>query len=891
MKKEQQKDFKNIISQDLLSYSAMTVSENISKLNSHSDGLSDEEVDNSRSENGSNIMRKSKGISVSKRIADAFFNPFALILIALATVSLITDVIIPDTKDPSTMIVILIMVIISGALRFIEETKANRESLAISKLASNTTRVKRNGSSLEIPIDEVVVGDIVVLGTGDMIPADCRVLFGKDLFVSQASLTGESEPIEKLMDDSSFEKSPLQRKNLLFLGSDVVSGSGSAIVLNVGDDTMFGGISKGLSGKAPKTSFEKGVDNVSYLLIIFMLIMVPLVFIINGLTKKDWWSAFFFAISIAVGLTPEMLPMIVSTCLSKGANVMSKHKVIIKNLSSIEDLGSIDVLCTDKTGTLTENRVIVEKHLDISGKEDARVLRHAFLNSYFQTGFHNLIDNAIIQKEKEIAGEREYTEIIANFQKVDEIPFDFVRRRLSVMVIDRMGKRQIITKGALEEMMSISSFVEIGGDVVPLTDELKNMARREAVKLAQKGMRIIAVSQKNNPPLEGLLTAKDENDMVMIGFLAFLDETKKSAPLAIKALKEHGIATKVLTGDSDLVTKMICECVGIDDHFILLGEDVEEMNDETLKNKVEQTTIFARLSPEQKARVVRILKENGHHVGYMGDGVNDALALKEADVGISVDTAIDIAKESADVILLEKDLLVLENGVEEGRRTYTNMLKYIKLTISSSFGNMLSVLMASAFLPFLPMLPIQILFLNLLYDISCISLPWDKVDDKYLLTPASWNEKSLISFMLIFGPISSLFDIGTYLLMFFFICPKQIGSGFNALTAQTAIESFISLFQTGWFIESMWTQTLVIYMLRTEKIPFVQSVPSRQLLFLTISGILIATIVPYTFINSYLGLSSVPYYYFGFLLLIITLYLSILMIVKKYYIKKFHKLL
>ncbi len=874
--------------------SKLDINKSLEFVESSLEGLNEEEVNSRQDDYGKNEITKKNKNSIWKRLFDAFINPFSLILISLSIISLITDVILPPEKDPSTFIIIMVLVLVSGIIRLVQETRSGNEASKIAKMVTTTTCVKRKDEDKkEIPLSEVTIGDVIYLAAGDMIPADLRIIQSKDLFISESSFTGESEPIEKTPTiNSDDKKALLEINNLAFMGSNVISGSGIGIVVNIGDDTVLGSLSNSINKKKEKTSFEKGVNSVSWVLIVFMLVMVPIVFLINGLTKKDWIQALLFAISIAVGLTPEMLPMIVTTCLAKGSVKMSKEKVIIKNLNSIQDLGSIDVLCTDKTGTLTQDKVVLEYHMDITGKEDERVLRHAFLNSYYQTGLRNLIDNAVISYQgMKINNNDEFERLKTKYSKVDEIPFDFERRRMSVVVKDNLGKTQMITKGALEEILSISTYVEYQGQVVPLNDDLKRICRSKAGELASKGMRVIAVSQKTNPPSEGVFSTKDESDMVLIGFLAFLDPPKETAYKAIKALSDHGISVKVLTGDSDRVTKYICSKVGIDASRILLGTDIEDMDDKKLSLEVEKVNVFAKLSPEEKARVVTALRNNGHSVGYMGDGINDTAALKAADVGISVDTGTDITKESAGIILLEKDLMILDKGVMEGRKTYVNMIKYIKMTASSNFGNMFSVLIASAFLPFLPMQPIHLLLLNLLYDISCISLPWDNVDPKYLLSPRKWDAKSVTRFMLFFGPVSSIFDICTYALMYFLICPNVLGGSYNSLTDPSAQKAFTSLFQSGWFIESIWTQTLVIHMLRTEKIPFIQSRPSKNVVILTSLGILIATVIPFTFIGERIGLSSLPWYYFGYLVLFILGYSLLITLMKNIYVKKYKTLL
>jgi Mg2+-importing ATPase len=806
-------------------------------------------------------------------------------------VSTFTDIVSaePGEENYTTVIIIATMVMISGVLRLAQETKSGNAAAKLSKMIRTTTCVERIESGMqEIELEEVVVGDIIHLSAGDMVPADVRILVAKDLFISQSSLTGESEPVEKIAQNTSKTESLTEVSNLAFMGSNVISGSAKAVVVAVGNDTMLGNVAGELSGKAPQTNFEKGINSVSWVLIRFMCVMVPIVLFINGMTKGDWLQATLFAISIAVGLTPEMLPMIVTTSLARGAVAMSKKKVIIKNLNAIQNLGSIDILCTDKTGTLTQDKVILEYHLDIHGNEDIRVLRHAFLNSYYQTGLKNLIDIAIITKHQEI----DDMHLETAYTKVDEIPFDFNRRRMSVVVTDESGKTQMITKGAVEEMLKCCTYAEYNGNVEPLTDEIRNVILAKSDELNATGMRVIAVAQKTNPaPIEQFCVS-DETEMVLIGYLAFLDPPKETTADAIKALHEHGVSVKILTGDNEKVTCCICRQVGLEVNEILLGSEIDDISDQDLAKRAEAITVFAKLSPSQKARVVRVLRENGHSVGYMGDGINDAAAMKASDVGISVDTAVDIAKESADAILLDKDLMVLEYGIIEGRKTYANMIKYIKMTASSNFGNMFSVLAASAFLPFLPMASIHLILLNLIYDISCTAIPWDNVDVEYLKKPRKWDASSVSRFMIWMGPTSSVFDIATYLLMYFILCPAVCGGQlFHQIKDPAIVALYIATFQAGWFIESMWSQTLVIHMIRTPKIPFIQSHASAPVILLTFTGIGVLTTIPFTPLGAVLQFAKLPMVYFAWLALIVICYMMLATIVKTLYVKRYGELL
>lgn len=884
-----------------------TEKEVLRRLQSSRDGISERQVQESRNKYGENKVTHGKKKSLPQKIAEAFINPFTAILFFLAVVSAITDIGIPlwnaEEPDCLTVIIIITMVVISGTLRFVQESRSGNAAEKLLSMITTTCTVERlNEKDMEIPLEEAVVGDVVYLSAGDMVPADVRILEAKDLFISQSSLTGESEPIEKTAGVCSEpQKAITDYFNLAFMGSSVISGSATAVILAVGDHTLFGSMASALDREPVETSFSKGVNAVSWVLIRFMMIMVPVVFVINGITKGDWVQAFLFAISIAVGLTPEMLPMIVTTCLAKGAVAMSKKKTIVKNLNSIQNFGAMDVLCTDKTGTLTQDKVVLEYHLNVTGKEDARVLRHAYLNSYFQTGYKNLMDLAIIQKtEEEEEANPQLVDLSAAYRKVDEIPFDFVRRCLSVVVKDQTGKTQMITKGAVEEMLSVCRFVEHEGEVKTLTEELKKQILGTVMDLNEDGMRVIAVAQKTDPSPEGEFGVKDECDMVLIGYLAFLDPPKESTAAAITALKEYGVSTKILTGDNEKVTKCICRQVGLKVSNILLGTQIEKMTDEELAKKAEETEVFAKLSPDQKARVVTILRENGHTVGFMGDGINDAAAMKSADLGISVDTAVDIAKESADMILLEKNLMVLKEGIIEGRKTYANMIKYIKMTASSNFGNMFSVLAASALLPFLPMMSVHLIFLNLIYDLSCTAIPWDNVDDEFLREPRTWDASSVGNFMLWIGPASSIFDWLTYLFMYFVFCPTFVSHGvlYNDLAnhysgSQLAQmqASYAALFQAGWFVESMWSQTFVIHMIRTPKVPFIQSHASFGVTLLTFTGIAVLTIIPFTPLGGILGFMALPGVYFAYLLPCIILYMLLATSLKKAYVRHYGELL
>lgn len=874
----------------LYAASEYTAEELLGLYNVPAGGLTDALAERSRDEYGANILTNGKKDSAAKRLAEAFISPFTLVLLALAVISVFTDIVFASAGERSyaTVGIISAMVIISGTLRYVQETRSCNVAEKLTGMLHTTACVERGGVKREIPIEEIVVGDLIHLSAGDMIPADLRILTAKDLFISQSALTGESEPVEKTACSGGARDTLTDTENLAFMGSNVVSGSATAVAVAVGNGTMLGNMAGSLNGEAPKTAFEKGVNSVSWVLIRFMLIMVPVVLFINGFTKGDWVQALLFAISVAVGLTPEMLPMIVTACLAKGAVVMSREKVIIKNLNSIQNLGSMDILCTDKTGTLTQDRVVLEYHLNVDGAEDERVLRHAFLNSYFQTGLKNLIDIAVIARQQEL-GTGDLTE---RYTKVDEIPFDFERRRMSVVVRDRAGKTQLVTKGAVEEMLKCCSFAECGGSVLPLTDEVRSLVTSRSDAMNEQGMRVIAVAQKTNPAPAGEFSAADERDMVLIGFLAFLDPPKDTTKAAVQALTEYGVSVKILTGDNEKVTRAICSQVGLDAENMLLGSEIDALTDAQLGRLAAGVTVFAKLSPAQKARIVSVLRERGHSVGFMGDGINDAAAMRAADVGISVDTAVDIAKETAGVVLLEKDLMVLERGVIEGRKIYANMIKYIKITASSNFGNMLSVLASSAFLPFLPMASIHLILLNLIYDVSCTAMSWDNVDAEYLRSPRKWDAAGISRFMLRIGPTSSVFDIATFLLMYFVICPAFTGGElYTSLTNPASRALYVSIFQTGWFVESMWSQALVIHMLRTPKLPFVQSRAAAPVTLLTLAGSCAVTVIPFTPLGTALGFTALPAAYFLWLAAIVAGYMLLATAVKKSYVRRYGELL
>ena len=854
-------------------------------------GLVDDQVEENRDAYGENVITKGQEDSMIKKIYESIINPFTVILLVIALVSFITNVWLakPGEQDPTTSIIIVTLVLISGGIRFIQELRSDKAASNLSRMIVNTATVLRDGSEQEIPIDEIVVGDVIKLSAGDMIPADVVLIDSRDFFVQQSGLTGESDAVEKIClskAESQNLDSLLASESLAFMGTNVISGRATALVLVVGDETMMGAIEQTINTYDEPTSFEREMNTISWLLIRLMLVMVPVVFVINGLTDGDWLEAGVFALSVGVGLTPEMLPMIITASLAKGSIIMAKEKVVIKKLNAIQDLGAIDILCTDKTGTLTQDEIVLEYPLDIHGELDLSVLRRAYLNSYFQTGLKNLMDRAIINRTQKEAKKHEIVrDLDQTFHKIDELPFDFERRRMSVIVKDEDGVVSMVTKGALEEMLSVSTYVEYKGEIKRLTDEVRQEVLAEVAQLNEQGLRVLGVSYKTDLDENDIFSVEDERDMILTGYLAFLDPPKPSAAPAIKALAEYGVTTKILTGDNEKVTQAVCEKVGLDVERILLGSEIDTMTDQELAEVVETTTVFAKLSPDQKARIILCLKNNGHKVGYMGDGINDAPSMKVSDVGISVDTAVDIAKETADVILLDKDLMVLEKGLVEGRKVYANMTKYIKMTVSSNFGNIFSLLFASIFLPFLPMAPVHLIVLNLIYDLSCIALPFDNVDKEFLKKPRIWEANSIMRFMAWIGPISSVFDIITYMLLYFLVVPMILGHGYNHGATDAA--AFIMVFQTGWFIESMWSQTMVIHMLRSPKLPFIQSRPAFSVVVTTLAAAFFVTSLPYSPLASILKLSQLNGLYFVLLFAIIVLYMLSVTVVKRIYIKKY----
>jgi len=809
-------------------------------------------------------------------------NPLVILLTILATVSYATGDIRAGT-------VILLMVVLGVSLRFVQETKANNAAAKLKAMITVTATVVRDGQTKEIPLEQLVPGDIVKLSAGDMIPGDVRLIAAKDLFIIQGTLTGESLPVEKSdTRDPRTNVSSIEHTNICFLGTSVESGAATAVIVATGTQTYFGKMASSLAGQQVETAFDRGVKKYIWLMLTFMLVMVPMVFLINGLFKHNWTAAFFFAMAVAVGLTPEMLPMIISVCLSKGALAMSKKKVIVKKLNSIQNFGAMDVLCTDKTGTLTIDHVILELHVDVFKNESEAVLRDAYLISHFQTGLKNVLDRAVLkhqQLHRELG--------IETYKMVDEIPFDFSRRMMSVAIEGPEGERQLLTKGAPEAVFAKCTHFLSEGEIFEMEPVLVGDLVEQVNDLSEDGFRVLAVASKKLGA-QTTFTKADESGLILTGYLAFLDPPKETASKAIEALRQHGVTVKVLTGDNDLVTRKVCSEVGIQAEKILLGSQVENLTDEQLTKEVETTDVFARLSPAHKKRVVQALQRNKHVVGLMGDGINDATALLAADVGISVDTAVDIAKESADMILLEKNLMVLEEGVLEGRKVFVNILKYIRMGASSNFGNMFSVLGASAWLPFLPMQPIQVLTNNLLYDFSQVPIPTDNVGSAVISKPRPWHMGEISRFIMFIGPISSIFDYTTYFLMWFYF--KCSNLGLVPPTAELAARFAnpvdinhtyaAALFSTGWFVESLMTQTLIVHVIRTNQIPFIQSRASWQLTMTTIAIMGVGAWLPFSPLAKYLGFVPLPWQFWPLLAITLVCYVGLTQIMKSWMVRK-----
>jgi len=848
------------VARTVIESAALSVDELYQRLESRPAGLTADEATARLSEHGPNVVGGDGRVGTWQLLWHAIRNPLVVLLAVLTTISFATG-------DLRAGIVMSLMIAMGVALRLIQEAKADHAAAKLKAMISVTATAIRDGQAHELPVSQLVPGDVIKLSAGDMIPGDVRILHAKDLFVIQGSLTGESFPVEKFETDRGpTDKSPIELANVAFLGTSVESGTATAAVVATGRQTYLGGMAESLAEQPAETAFDKGVSHFTTLMLHFMAVLVPLVFLINGLSKGNWHQAFFFALAVAVGLTPEMLPMIVTVCLSKGALAMAREKVVVKRLSAIQNLGAMDVLCTDKTGTLTMDHVILEKHCDVFRREDEGVLVLAYLNSHFQTGLKSVLDRAIL-------AHREVIEQLSvpDFRKVDEIPFDFARKLMSVVVETPEGLHRLVCKGAPEAVYARCSRFVVKDEIYPMRQIYLDDLRQEYDELSADGFRVLAIAYKDLER-KAAYSKDDEGDLILKGYVAFLDPPKDTASEAIRALQLHGVSVKVVTGDNELVSRKICKEVGLPTDHVLLGADIEKLTDEQLPEAAEKATLFARVSPAQKQRVIRALQARKHTVGFMGDGINDAPALRCADVGISVDTAVDIAKESADMILMEKSLMVLEGGVLEGRKVFANILKYIRMGASSNFGNMFSVLGASVFVPFLPMTPIQILTNNLLYDISQTAIPTDDVDPEQIAKPRPWDMGQIAKFIVFIGPCSSIFDYTTYLIMLFV---------FDCWSIDKA-----SLFQTGWFVESLLTQTLIIHVIRTNRIPFIESRAAWPLMVMTAVIMLIGVLIPTSSLGEYVGFTKLPALYWPLLILTLSSYMVLTQVVKTWLIRR-----
>ena len=831
-------------------------------------GLKTEEAREKLKNLGLNQIKQSKPKKWYNYLLSSLFSTFNSILLGIGFILVYTDIILPENPSPANIIVIIVLIIVSTLLEFFEVFRSNKAADKLKELVETTSTVIRDGKKIKVPLKEVTLGDIVILTAGDMIPADLRIIESKDLYVGQSSITGESDAVRKVtnteLDGINEIESITDLDTICFMGTNVISGTAKAVVIKKGDDTYFGKVAYTLTQGKPKTNFQKGIESISKLLVRFMIVLIPIVFILNA-WKHDYILSFTFAVAIAITITPLLLQVILSSCLSKGAVRMSKKKTIVKKLDSIQNFGAMNILCTDKTGTLTEDKIVLEKYLDVYGNEDIRVLKHAFLNSYFQTGLKGSIDEAVINR----ALKNNLSNLVNEYKKVDEIPFDFTRRRLSVVVSNNDGKL-LITKGAVEEILSICNTIDYNHEIMPITKEIKDNIREIANRLNEDGLRVVAVCQKKNVDNIETFSVEDEKQMSLVGFIGFLDPPKESAHLAIEKLNNAGIRVIVLTGDNAAVTKNICKKVNINTNKIITGSQIDKLADNGVLRLLRKSNVFVKLTPIQKARIVRILKESGNVVGYMGDGINDAPSLTNSDVGVSVDTAVDIAKETADIILLEKDLNVLLDGVTEGRRTFGNLMKYIKMAVSFNFGEVMSVIIASVFLPFLPETPIQLLVESLLYDFGQLTLPFDNVDKEYLQSPKKFDVKDLKHFMLFMGPLSSAFDMLVFASLWFLLGIREA-----------------AVFQTVWFSYSIVSNLTGMHIIRTAKMPFVQSNANKMVYFSSILLSIIGVLVPYTFLGKAIGLVPVTLNYLNVIIGVTALYCIAAIFAKKIYIKKY----
>lgn len=880
------------ISERVVMYAHKTIDELYQELNLPANGYDKEQVKQSQNLYGKNVLNV-KQDTVYYRLRCAFINPFMMILLVMAIISFITDVMLASnfSRNITTMLIILSMMMIGGTIRFIQEMHSKKVLAHLSKLTSVTAMVYRKNKWQEILIEDLAVGDKIRLSAGDFAPADLRLTATLELFVSQSAITGESAILEKntATMPKNFGRTYTQYQNIVFMGSSIISGSGEGIVLAVGEDTAYGGISQAV--KLRKSGFKRGANSIAWVLIHFMMVLIPLVFIACGLTKGDWLASFLFALSVAVGLTPEMLPMVINACLARSSIAMERKQTIVKDINSMQELGNMDILCVDKTGTLTGDTLLLEYYMDILGNESSKTLDFAYLNSFYYTGVHNPLDSAILHCYTMPGRQQYFDELVKSYIKLDEIPFDYERKFVSTLV---QGTKEnlLLLKGSVDEVCKRCNYVEYRGkqsDIKQYSNDYLQNVHAIVDEMLEDGMKVLAIAYK---PMQAKTVCDfaDEYNCILLGYIAFLDAPKQSAKTALAKLNKLHVNVRVLTGDVKSVACSICHRLNLPTSQILTGTELSNLTKDEIPMRIEQTNIFAELSPKQKAYIVEVLKQNGHTVGFLGDGMNDLPAIVSADVGISVDNAVETVQENADVILLKKDLVVLTRGILEGRKAFTNMTKYIKITASSNFGNILSIVIASVFLPFLPMTAIQLLLLNLLYDTLCLVLPWDNIDEDMYKFPREWSGKTLGQFMRFFGPISSVFDILTFLFLYFGLCPAICGGSFSELTPQLQLK-FIAIFQTGWFLESMWSQILILYLLRTQKLPFVQSRPSLPVITITCLGIALFTTLTFTPLGNLLGLVALPPHYFLFLNSIVLAYMLVVTIAKTYYVRKYRELI
>lgn len=874
---------KESVNRRIKKYACVSPMQIAQELQINAQGYSEDEITRSRQKYGNNTLLAKKQDTIIRCIFRAFVNPFSIILFFLGIISFVTEVLLSNEyqKNLPTVLIIFLMLIISGIVRLTQELRSKRIADELTNMVHTTVRVYRGGAWIEVLSSELVVGDHVHLDAGDRVPADMRIIKAEDLFVSQSIITGESAVLEKTA--TTLKEEPekfIDYANILFSGTTVTAGSGNGIVLAVGKDTVYGGFD--LSDSARKHGFDSGANSIAWVLIRFMAILVPVVFISSGITKDNWLEAFLFALSVAVGLTPELLPMVVNACLAKGSYSMGQKQTVVKNINAMQGFGSMDVLCVDKTGTLTGDTVLLEYYMDILGNESQKTLDYAYLASHYHTGVVNHLD-AAIRKVEEMPGKADYYKtLVRNHPKTDEHPFDHSRCFASVLVKED-GNNLLIIKGDIDEVIHRCKWTEYGEIINPIEENASNSVHAIVDEMLEDGMKVIAVAYKKMQ--SETLFSEEEQDFTLIGYLAFFDAPKQSAVDAIRKLRNLHLNVKVLTGDQILVAKSICRRIGISIEYCITGKELDAVSENDLPIIIEKTDVFAELTPKQKALIVETLQTNGHTVGFLGDGMNDLPAVIQADVGISVENAAEAVKESANVILLKKDLSVLEKGILEGRKAFVNMSKYIKITASSNFGNICAIVIASVLLPFFPMTSVQLLLLNLLYDILCLVLPWDNVDDGMLKKPLEWSGKNLSRFMTFFGPISSVFDLLTFAFLFYVLCPAICGGSFSEIGTDGQ-RMFISLFQTGWFLESMWTQVLILQLLRTKKLPFLQSKPGKPVVIVTVLGIVLFTLLPATTFGEMLGLSTMPTVFYVFLVVIVFMYLLLVTFAKAIYIRK-----